>query len=54
MSARRPAVNAQLRRRLVQTASVGGARPKATLRDDELALGFARFAVPWKCGAILR
>lgn len=34
MSEQRPAVDAQLRRRLVQTASVGGARPKATLRDD--------------------
>jgi serine/threonine-protein kinase HipA len=35
MSEQRPAVDVQLRRRLVQTASVGGARPKATLRDDE-------------------
>ena len=35
MSEQRPAVDAQLRRRLVQTASVGGARPKATVRDDE-------------------
>jgi serine/threonine-protein kinase HipA len=35
MSEQRPAVDARLRRRLVQTASVGGARPKATLRDDE-------------------
>lgn len=35
MSERRPAVDARLRRRLVQTASVGGARPKATLRDDQ-------------------
>ena len=35
MSAQRPALNAPLRRRLVQTASVGGARPKATLRDNE-------------------
>ena len=35
MSAQRPAVDARLRRRLVQTASVGGARPKATLRDDQ-------------------
>ena len=35
MSEQRPAVDARLRRRLVQTASVGGARPTATLRDDE-------------------
>ena len=35
MSEQRPAVDVRLRRRLVQTASVGGARPKATLRDDE-------------------
>lgn len=35
MSEQRPAVDARLRRRLVQTASVGGARPKATLRDDQ-------------------
>ncbi|MFZ6849434.1 type II toxin-antitoxin system HipA family toxin [Undibacterium sp. RuRC25W] len=35
MSAQRPAVDVRLRRRLVQTASVGGARPKATLRDNE-------------------
>jgi serine/threonine-protein kinase HipA len=34
MSERRPAIRATLRRRLVQTASVGGARPKATVRDD--------------------
>jgi len=31
---RRPAVRASVRRRLVQTASVGGARPKATLLDE--------------------
>jgi serine/threonine-protein kinase HipA len=30
----RPAVRASVRRRLVQTASVGGARPKATLQDE--------------------
>lgn len=35
MSQQRPAVDEKLRRRLVQTASVGGARPKATVRDDE-------------------
>jgi serine/threonine-protein kinase HipA len=35
MSEQRPAVDHRLRRRLVQTASVGGARPKATLVDDE-------------------
>ena len=35
MAAQRPPLNAQLRRRLVQTASVGGARPKATVRDAQ-------------------
>lgn len=35
LSGRLPAIDTQLRRRLVQTASVGGARPKATVRDDE-------------------
>lgn len=35
MSEHRPAVDSQLRRRLIQTASVGGARPKATLRDTQ-------------------
>lgn len=30
----RPALRASIRKRLVQTASVGGARPKATVRDD--------------------
>lgn len=30
----RPTVRANVRRRLVQTASVGGARPKATVQDD--------------------
>lgn len=34
MAERRPAVRANVRRRLVQTTSVGGARPKATLRDE--------------------
>lgn len=33
ISAHRPAVDAALRARLVQTASVGGARPKASLQD---------------------
>lgn len=33
MSAQRPSANLALRRRLVQTASVGGARPKASVRD---------------------
>jgi serine/threonine-protein kinase HipA len=33
ISAHRPAVDAALRARLVQTASVGGARPKATVQD---------------------
>lgn len=35
MSDQRPAIDPGLRRRLVQTASVGGARPKATLRDED-------------------
>ena len=30
----RPAIRPAIRRRLVQTASVGGARPKTTVRDD--------------------
>ena len=34
LSEQRPAVDARLRRRLVQTASVGGARPKATIQDE--------------------
>ncbi|GGY26311.1 type II toxin-antitoxin system HipA family toxin [Pseudoduganella albidiflava] len=34
MSERRPAVDVRLRKRLVQTASVGGARPKATVQDE--------------------
>ena len=33
ISAHRPAIDAKLRARLVQTASVGGARPKATVQD---------------------
>jgi serine/threonine-protein kinase HipA len=35
LSERRPAIRPALRRRLVQTASVGGARPKATVRDHD-------------------
>jgi serine/threonine-protein kinase HipA len=35
MSERRPAVDPRLRKRLVQTASVGGARPKATVQDEQ-------------------
>jgi serine/threonine-protein kinase HipA len=35
ISAHLPAVDAALRARLVQTASVGGARPKATVQDSE-------------------
>jgi serine/threonine-protein kinase HipA len=35
ISAHKPAVDAALRARLVQTASVGGARPKATVQDGE-------------------
>lgn len=34
MSAQRPPTNPSLRRRLVQTASVGGARPKASVQDS--------------------
>jgi len=35
ISAHKPAVDAALRARLVQTASVGGARPKATVQDGD-------------------
>jgi serine/threonine-protein kinase HipA len=35
ISAHRPPVDAALRARLVQTASVGGARPKATVQDGD-------------------
>lgn len=35
IGAQLPAVDVRLRRRLVRTVSVGGARPKATLQDDE-------------------
>lgn len=35
MAEGRPAVVGSLRRRLVQTSSLGGARPKTTVRDDE-------------------
>lgn len=35
LAERRPPVRPALRRRLVQTASVGGARPKTTVRDEE-------------------
>lgn len=35
LNAQQPPVHARLRRRLVETASVGGARPKATLQDEE-------------------
>lgn len=35
MAARKPAVNAQLRSRLQQTPSLGGARPKATVQDTQ-------------------
>ena len=34
LAERRPAIRTKIRSRLVQTASVGGARPKATVRDD--------------------
>lgn len=34
LAERRPPVRARIRARLVQTASVGGARPKATVQDD--------------------
>lgn len=36
LSAHRPAVNNQLRQRLLQTQSLGGARPKATIKDGDL------------------
>lgn len=35
LAERRPPVRPKIRARLVQTASVGGARPKATVRDDK-------------------
>jgi len=35
LNAQQPPVHPQLRRRLVETASVGGARPKATLQDEK-------------------
>lgn len=35
LAERRPPVRARIRARLVQTASVGGARPKATVQDDK-------------------
>jgi serine/threonine-protein kinase HipA len=35
LAARRPPLREKLRKRLMQTASVGGARPKATVRDDD-------------------
>lgn len=35
LAERRPALRARLRSRLIQTASMGGARPKATVQDDE-------------------
>ncbi|SMP51740.1 type II toxin-antitoxin system HipA family toxin [Noviherbaspirillum suwonense] len=36
LSERRPAIRAKIRSRLIQTASVGGARPKSTVQDDTL------------------
>lgn len=36
LSERRPAIRARIRSRLIQTASVGGARPKATVQDDSM------------------
>jgi serine/threonine-protein kinase HipA len=42
----RPALRPALRRRLIQTASVGGARPKATVRDPEGRLWLAKPRVP--------
>lgn len=35
LAERRPAVRPKIRARLIQTASVGGARPKTTVRDDQ-------------------
>jgi serine/threonine-protein kinase HipA len=35
LAERRPAIRARVRARLIQTASVGGARPKATVQDHE-------------------
>lgn len=42
----RPALRPALRKRLLQTASVGGARPKATVRDGEGRLWLAKPRVP--------
>lgn len=35
MAEGRPTIRASLRKKLIQTASVGGARPKATVRDEQ-------------------
>ena len=35
ISERRPAIRAKIRSRLIQTASIGGARPKSTVQDDD-------------------
>jgi serine/threonine-protein kinase HipA len=35
LAERRPAIRAKLRTRLIQTASVGGARPKTTVQEDQ-------------------
>lgn len=41
MAEGRPAIVARLRRRLVHSASLGGARPKATVRDETGAPGWS-------------
>ena len=46
MSAAQPPIDARLRRRLVQTASVGGARPKATVRDPQGRFWLVKPRVP--------
>ena len=38
LSERRPTIRAKIRSRLIQTASVGGARPKSTVQDDTMQL----------------
>jgi serine/threonine-protein kinase HipA len=46
LSERRPAIRAALRRRLVQTARVGGPRPKATVRDEDGSYWLVKPEIP--------
>lgn len=52
LSERRPPVRARLLSRLVQTASVGGARPKATVRDEKGQFWLVKPAVATDAGNI--